>query len=231
MVSQYYYSNIAMLLVSSTHGEKNNHHCALRSFFQAGHFFSACNACVRVGAGRCGQPRSGDSSRLRRMVAISGRGHRASTPRPPTATPPPPLRRPPSIATAATAPRLAAAAPPLPAAMTPPPPPRVTPALQLLLLRVVVAMNGETSVEGGANDGVPRSAGAPAGESTTVPRILTARSEGRISHAIGARRRIATASLGTLAVGGCCRFVFGASLRLPLCMCFLNKFMYLLFLI
>ena len=41
--------------------------------------------------------------------AISGRGHRASTPRPPTATPPPPLRRPPSIATAATAPRLAAA--------------------------------------------------------------------------------------------------------------------------
>ena len=112
-----------------------------------------------------------------------------------------------------------------------PPPPRATPALQLLLLRVVVAMNGETSVEGSANDGVPRSASAPAGESTTVPRILTARSEGRISQAIGARRRIATASLGTLAVGGCCRFVFGASLRLPLCMCFVNKFMYVLFLI
>jgi hypothetical protein len=35
-----------------------------------------------------------------------------------------------------------------------------------------------------------------------VPRILTARSEGRISHAIGARRRIATASLGM----GSCRW-------------------------
>ena len=65
----------------------------------------------------------------------------------------------------------------------------------------------------------------PAGESTTVPRILTARSEGRISHALGARRRIAPASLGM----GPCRWrllpVRLRGLALAVVFVFFNEFL------